>query len=218
MSYPRVFLTLDNCFAVKRWTLPGEWMPAVRDLGVRYVEASTDNECDPFYTGEDHLRDWSEAVRREEARTGVKVVNFCTGYSTYRTVGLLHPDPRVVRRIVDEWIKVMIRVSGRLGAGLGFYLHAFPDSALQEPAVYRELETRLLDTMAEVVEYADRQGAGPIMLEQMYAPHQTPWTISGTLACTSPASGKILSPVFTRRRAYSPPTSKRYGPSYPRSR
>jgi sugar phosphate isomerase/epimerase len=181
MSYPRVYLTLDNCFAVKRWIRPSEWMSVVRDLGVCTVEASTDNECDPFYVGEEHLLEWSEQAAREQERTGLRLVNFCTGYSTYRTVGLLHPDPRVVRRIVEGWIKVMVRVSGTLGAGLGFYLHAFSDSILQDPAAYRRLEAELLDTMVEIVGYAEAQGAGPILLEQMYSPHQTPWTISGSL-------------------------------------
>lgn len=181
MKYPRVYLTLDNCFAVKRWTLPSEWMSVTRDLGIRYLEASTDNECDPFYGGEQYLQDWSDQVRRHQERTGVRVVNFCTGHSTYRTIGLLHPDQRVVRRIVEDWIKVMIRVSGKLGAGLGFYFHAVPDSALQSPELYRQLQERLVGAMAEVIDYAAQQGAGPILLEQMYSPQQTPWTISGSL-------------------------------------
>ncbi|MBN1836809.1 MAG: hypothetical protein JW820_13220 [Spirochaetales bacterium] len=181
MTIPRVYLTLDNCFAVKRWTRPSEWLAIARDLGITCVEASTDNECDPFYTGEEYLQDWSEEVAREQVRTGVRVVNFFTGYSTYRTVGLLHSDERVVRRIVEQWIRVMVRVASRLDAGLGFYFHAFPDSALQHPASYRELERLLVERMAEVARYGFEEGAKRIVLEQMYSPHQTPWTIEGSL-------------------------------------
>ena len=49
MSYPRIYLVLDNCFAIKRWIKPSEWMQIAQDLGFGYVQASTDNEIDPLF-------------------------------------------------------------------------------------------------------------------------------------------------------------------------
>ncbi len=177
--YPRIHLAVDTCFAVKRWTRPDEWARLVRDMGVRCVEASTDVECDPFYVGEEVLADWVREVEQAQARHGLRVVNLFTGWSTYRTIGLVHPDARVQRRILDGWLKPAIGAAARLGAGLGCYLHALPHQALQDPAEYARLESLLVDGMAEAVRCAAERGAGPIALEQMYTPHQIPWTVEG---------------------------------------
>ena len=48
---PIIYLGIDNCFASKRWARPSEWTRVIRDLGLRYVEASADTECDPLYMG-----------------------------------------------------------------------------------------------------------------------------------------------------------------------
>ena len=63
VTIPKVFLTMDNSFATKRWTKPDEWARIIRGLGIRHVEASADTEADPFYCGFDYLRDWLEEVR-----------------------------------------------------------------------------------------------------------------------------------------------------------
>jgi hypothetical protein len=177
---PQVFLTMDNSFATKRWTRPDEWARLIRGLGIRHIEASADTEADPFYCGFDYLRDWLREVRAASAAHGVTVENFYTGYTTYRTLGLAHPDARVRTRVVEEWLKVMARIAVQIPAGLGFYLHAFSEAVLQDPAAYRATTEILYDTLAEVARFAGEQGPVPIIVEQMYTPHQTPWTIEGT--------------------------------------
>ncbi|HSV30514.1 MAG TPA: hypothetical protein VLH40_00625 [Atribacteraceae bacterium] len=176
-KYPRIYLSLDNCFAVKRWISPAEWMRIAEQIGCGYIEVSTDTECDPFYGNQSYLDDWLESVHVAQAQHNVTIANFFTGYSTYRTAGLLHPDDRIRDRLVNDWFKVMIGLAARLEAGLGFYIQAFPNSVLQDPEEYQLFKQRLFETIAGLVRYGALAGSGYLMLEQMYSPHQYPWTI-----------------------------------------
>jgi sugar phosphate isomerase/epimerase len=193
---PKIFLTMDNAFASKRWTKPDEWARVIRGLGICHIEASADAEADPFYCGFDYLGDWLEEVRAASLRHGVKVDNFYTGYTTYRTLGLAHPDARVRARVLNEWLKVMARIAVQVPAGLGFCLHAFSESMLQDPAVYRETTNRVYDMLAEVARFAGEHGPVPIVVEQMYTPHQTPWTIKGTFEYLREVSARSGYPAY----------------------
>ena len=177
--YPKIFLAMDNSFAAKRWTEPDEWARVIRDLGVTCVEASADTEADPFYCGEEYLQGWVNKVLAAQATHGVRVANFYTGYSTYRTLGLGHPSSVIRKRVMDGWLKPMARTVARLKAGLGFYLHAFEEAALQDPARYAVALETLYAELAEISRYAGEIGPVPIVVEQMYTPHQVPWTIPG---------------------------------------
>ena len=179
MTAPRIYLAIDNCFASKRWTRPGEWMRITRELGVNYVEASADNECDPLYADPGYLEDWIRDVQSASAQTGVKVANLYSGHGTYATLGLAHPDRRNQDRIQNQWLKVMITNAARLRAGLGFYCHAFDEATLQDPAAYAAAEEVLYSRLAESAKYAREQDLRFIAVEQMYSPHQVPWTIHG---------------------------------------
>ncbi len=179
MKSPRIHLAVDNCFASKRWTEPAEWMGVIRDLGRRYAEASADNECDPLYTGDSALRKWAEKCRSASALTGVEVANLYSGHGTYATLGLAHTEREIRDRFLDYWLKPMAKMAGELGAGLGFFCHAFPDSVLQDPERYRAAETDLYGRLAELAAYAAGCNCGKIGVEQMYTPHQIPWTVSG---------------------------------------
>lgn len=176
---PRVFLTIDNCFASKRWTRPSQWMELVRQLGLGFVEASADTEADPLYCGEDYMERWVEEVSRCEGASGVKVANLYSGHGTYTTLGLGHTEESVRRRMLEQWVKPMIRAAAGLKAGLGFYCHAFPDEVLQDPDSYAEKLEQLCGQLSEVAAYAKSQGAALVGVEQMYSPHQVPWTIEG---------------------------------------
>lgn len=33
MNYPKIYLVLDNCFAIKRWVEPETWGPLIKQLG-----------------------------------------------------------------------------------------------------------------------------------------------------------------------------------------
>lgn len=179
-EFPRIYLAIDNCFASKRWTQPSEWAELAAELGLCYVEASADNECDPLYTTPQYLEGWIRDVKRAERQAGVSVVNLYSGHGTYTTLGLTHSDPDVRRHILDGWLKVMVRSAGALQAGLGFYCHAFPDAVLQSPELYRQAEEQLYEALTEIVRYGRECGTRTLSLEQMYTPHQIPWTLAGT--------------------------------------
>jgi len=182
MRSPRIHLAIDNCFASKRWTRPREWMEVIRGLGLTCIEASADTECDPLYGGAAVLADWGREVQAAERATGCTVVNLYSGHGTYATLGLTHHDERVRERMLRQWLLPMVDLAADLGAGLGFFCHAFSDAVLQDPAAYRETYTELAARLAEVARHAGRRDlAGRVGVEQMYTPHQPPWTVDGSI-------------------------------------
>lgn len=178
VNYPEIYLAIDNCFASKRWTSPSEWMTLSKDSGINYIEASADNECDPLYTCAEYLADWINQVKLAEAQTGVKVINLYSGHGSYATLGLAHPDPRIKKRMQKNWLGKMIDTAAKLDAGLGFFCHAFPQNILQEPALYYEAEADLIAKLAKLAFRAEERKV-TLGVEQMYSPHQIPWTIEG---------------------------------------
>lgn len=181
MSEPRIYLVLDNCFAIKRWVKPIQWMEIAKEIGFNFIEASTDNEIDPLFSPQDYMEDWFEEVKTAEKATGIKVINFYTGYQTYRTVGLAHSDERVRRRIIENWFKPIIkRIADLKVAGMGFYLFALSDDVLQNQDKYHECMEIIINLLAELSEFSYNNKI-QISVEQMYSPHQPPWTIKGTL-------------------------------------
>jgi hypothetical protein len=130
MIDPKIFLAVDNCFISKRWTRPAEWMNLLRSMGVYFVEASADNESDPLYMGGEFMQRWIQEVKKASESTGVKVANMYSGHGTYATLGLAHHDIAVRERIQHEWIKPLADIAANVGAGIGFYCHAFSDSVL----------------------------------------------------------------------------------------
>lgn len=177
---PRLYLAVDNCFASKRWTTPAEWARLVRDLGLHYIEAGADVEHDPLHLGSAYHRRWPELVREAERDHGVRVANLYSGHGTYTTLGLAHWDPDAAARIRDDWLKAMIDHAAALDAGFGFFVHAFPQTVLDDPSAYRHAREELISALADVATYAAGRMNRPIGLEQMYAPHQIPWTIADT--------------------------------------
>lgn len=189
---PRIFLAIDNCFASKRWTRPEEWIAVIADLGLKYIEASADTECDPLYMGPDYLCDWVEDVKAQSEKAGLRIVNLYSGHGTYATLGLAHTDSRVRERFHHEWVEPLILAAEKLGAGVGFFCHAFNDSVLQDKNEYAARLNELCGRFADLSLFADRHGGTTVGVEQMYVPHQIPWTIQGTLA--------LLKEVYSRTR------------------
>ncbi|MCC8167565.1 MAG: sugar phosphate isomerase/epimerase [Planctomycetes bacterium] len=188
---------MDNCFAVKRWITPGQWLPVIKELGADSVEASTDNEYDPLFAPDGYMDDWVGEVESNADRLGMRVRSFFTGYQTYRTAGLAHPDPRVRDTIKNRWFKPLIRQAERLQADIGFSFHAVHEDDLQSPAAYAARMDSVLDQYAELAAYAREHGGVSLCCEQMYAPYQTPWTIAGTREFLSGVYSRGGNPFYT---------------------
>jgi sugar phosphate isomerase/epimerase len=50
---------------------------------------------------------------------------------------------------------------------------------LQDPARYQEFEATLYKDLAELAAYGKAENLGVLGVEQMYTPHQIPWTVAG---------------------------------------
>jgi hypothetical protein len=148
-------------------------------MGVRFVEASADNEIDPFYSTEIYRGKWLDEVAKASLKTGVNICNLYSGHGTYTTTGLTHEDESVRDHIMNDWIKGMIDTACTLKAGLGFFCHAFNSSILQDKERYYFYLEDLYNRLADLAEYAADQGLKNLGLEQMYTPHQVPWTMNG---------------------------------------
>lgn len=175
---PIIYLGIDNCFASKRWVRPTEWTRVVRDLGLKYVEASADTECDPLYMGPEFTKRWIEDTRDACAKSGIVVKNVYSGHGTYATCGLSHYDPQVTRRFLDQWMKAQVDTAKALGAGFGFFAHGFEELLLQDDKLYVEKLDELYNTLSDLAAYSKTQGVDYVGIEQMYSPHQPPWRIS----------------------------------------
>jgi hypothetical protein len=192
---PRIHLAVDNCFASKRWTKPAEWMQIVHDAGITCIEASADNESDPLYNTPDTLRGWLDDVQEASAKIGGKVVNLYSGHGTYATLGLAHTDVRVRDHIQHHWLEPMIRSAASLGAGLGFFCHAFSQSVLADPQPYAAATADLYTRLAELAVVAESDNV-MISVEQMYSPHQIPWTVSGSQQLLQDVYGRHQAPLY----------------------
>lgn len=178
---PRIYLVLDNCFALKRWVKPLEWMEICAELGFRYVQASTDNEIDPLFSTSDYMDEWFEEAERAQRKTGVQLINFYTGYQTYRTVGLAHFNEGMVEHIRQNWINELIRRASKFGArGMGFSWFALSEEIMQSPKRYAAMEERLVEQLAKIADTARECGDFQVSFEQMYVPYQPPFTIAQT--------------------------------------
>ncbi|MBF0245763.1 MAG: hypothetical protein HQL31_10935, partial [Planctomycetes bacterium] len=177
---PRIYLAIDNCFASKRWCEVDEWMGVVKDLGVKFVEASADNEIDPLYSTREHMKAWTAEVLRSSVRTGIEVVNCYSGHGTYSTLGLAHHDEGVRRHLRDNWMAVMMRTAGSIGAGLGFFAHAFSERVLRQRRSFEEAYSQLIGVLQELRVVAEEENCRTFAIEQMYTPHQVPWTLTGS--------------------------------------
>ena len=192
-KYPQIYLALDNCFASKRWTSPDEWSRLMAKMGVYRAEASADNECDPLYMDSDYLKDWVRAVAKAESETGVKTANLYSGHGTYTTLGLAHADVRVRDRMQNRWLKPLMNSAKRLDAGIGFFCHAFSEQVLQSPPLYAQYEEDLYSRLGQLAAYWGAENDRYVSIEQMYTPHQIPWTVSG--------AKKLIKSVYERSGA-----------------
>lgn len=174
---PRIHLGIDNCFAIKRWTEPEDWARAVKSLGLKYVEAVPDLECEPLLTPADYRRDWIDKVRRVRDEMDVRVVMFYSNDSTYDSIGFSHPDARVREHFVHQWFRNFIEMAAAIGSDVGYYVQATPENMLYSIEGRREAKRMAQECMVEVNRMARDAGVARVALEQMYTPHQPPFCI-----------------------------------------
>lgn len=195
MEYPRIYLTLDNCFAIKRWVSPKDWIPLIQKIGFTSVQASFDNEIDFLFSPDWYVDQWFEELEEQEKRSNLKIDTFFTGYQTYRTAGLGHPNDQMADYLMDEWVKKAIKRLGKRGSHMGMSFFAIPDNVLQDPYEYKNLYNKIVERLREIGRCAEDNGIY-FCIEAMYAPHQPPWTIAGAKRFLSDCANEGKSPVY----------------------
>ncbi len=197
-EYPRIHLVIDNCFAIKRWVRPSEWMRVIREKigNINCVQSSTDMEIDPQFCPDDYTRRWIEEVRKCEHYHGLRLVSFYSGYVTYRSASLLNWDKRYRERFRNNYIFKTIDLAGRFKATAGGALQAFPEELLQDPQKYAEAEKLLLDYSVQCADYAAEKNV-QYAFEQMYTPTQGWWRIADVKRYMSEVYKTRGNPLYT---------------------
>ncbi|MDR1506038.1 MAG: sugar phosphate isomerase/epimerase [Treponema sp.] len=196
MNSTRLYLACDNCFAIKRWIKPSQWIPLIKEIGFSSIEASTDNEMDPLFSTDAYMSDWVKEVLEQEQEHSMKVRSFFTGYQTYRTTGLAHPDQRVRQKIKDGWFIPLINHAKTLQADIGFSFHALQEEVLQDPEKYEAATRMFVKEYAELASIAAKSGV-KLCSEQMYAPYQPSWTVDGTFEFLAAVYAEGGAPLYT---------------------
>jgi sugar phosphate isomerase/epimerase len=138
----RARLGINTCFAVKRWPLPADWAPIVRDeLGLSLVQHSFD-----LVDLDDAVGD-AARVRGAVERDGLELHSTFTGLAAYSSNLLLGPDAGGRDR-AEAWFRRAIEYTRLVGArGTGGHVGALsvPDGAhpTRRAARWDELTARL---------------------------------------------------------------------------
>jgi len=196
IQYPRIHLAVDNCFAIKRWVEPADWMRKVQQIGnIRYIQASTDNEIDPSHSTQAFRDEWVAKVKKCEQEMGLKVVSFYSGYVTYRTVGIASLSNEKRRAMIEKYFKPTVDVAACLGAQVGNTLSAYSDTVLQSPELYQLTTEHIESSLASMTAYAGKKGV-TFSYEQMYTPMQGMWTIDGCISCLRNVYARAGYPLY----------------------
>ena len=177
-KYPRIHLAVDNCFAIKRWVEPRDWMRVIKGLGdISLIQASTDNEIDPAHNTKEYCDEWVNEVKKYEKEYGLKVVSLYSGYATYRTVGIASLCESKRQTMIDRYYKPVVDIAQKLEAQVGNSIGAISEPVLQDPSLFAETEKHLENSLCQMSEYAAGHGV-TFGYEQMYTPTQSMWTIA----------------------------------------
>ncbi len=196
MVYPKVHLAVDNCFAVKRWVRPRDWMKAIEEIGgIRLIQASTDNEIDPAHNTQDFRDEWIDEVRQYERQYGFKVVSFYSGYAQYRTVGIASHSRSKRNAMIELYFKPTVDAAARLGAQVGNTLGAFSEPVLEDPKEFVRAYKDVEDSLVYMTKYAGEKNV-LFGYEQMYTPTQGMWTINGCSEFIKHVSARANAPMY----------------------
>lgn len=215
-KYPKIYLGVDNCFAIKRWVEPKDWISLIKDMGINVGEASFDNEIDFLYSPQWYIDQWFESLMKAEEENNFAVRAFYTGYQSYRTTGFAHFDTKMADNLVLNFFLPVLKKLERTNKFLGLSVHTYPEKVLQDPQKFFDMQSQVIDCYATLVEYSKKHGNTPICVEQMYTPAQAPWTIKTNFEFIEKIYKYTHGPIYTSidvghvtgQKKYSKPTSE----------
>jgi sugar phosphate isomerase/epimerase len=160
----RVRLGITTTFAIKRWPMPADWAPIVRDrLGLCLVQHTLDLVEPPLGTGTVVAR--SGAVRKATAEHGLEIHSTITGRAASVRCLMLHPDREArteARLLLHRAITFTERVGG---VATGGHLGALSSADAHDPDRRRERFAELRAALVTLATDARRAGLEYLVVE-----------------------------------------------------
>ena len=175
-----VDIAISSCFMTRRYEKPESWAKIISDLGFEYVSLDSD-ALDYFYSGDpDYIEKAAKHTRKVFEDSGLKIIDYLTGFAPYRFFGLAHEDAES-RMQMYRWLEGAIKIASLVGAeSVSGRFDAFSVEVLNDPAAYKERYDELLRLYRGLAVTAKKEGLLALGIEQMYVPSLIPYTISGT--------------------------------------
>jgi sugar phosphate isomerase/epimerase len=162
----RLQLGINTCFAVKRWPMPDEWAPIVRDrLDLRLVQHSLDL-VDLHVSGE-RLEVQAAELKKAVAANDLSLPSTFTGLAAYSANLLLAPDA-ADRDAAEDWFRTAISFTARSSArATGGHVGCFSVLDWQSPARRAELWTGMQGSLAALAADARTAGLDYLVVENL---------------------------------------------------
>ncbi|MDQ3397940.1 MAG: sugar phosphate isomerase/epimerase [Deinococcota bacterium] len=167
---------INLSFAVKRWPEPEAWAAFVReDLDLTLVQFSFDL-LEPWWP-EDLTRPLAARVRSAAEANGLTLHSAFVGLAAYTYNALLHPDP-AGREAAKAWYRRAIRLAAEMGApAVGGPVGGLSVRDAARSDTRRVRYEELLESLAELADYAKGQGLEALLVEPTPLPREIPWTV-----------------------------------------
>ena len=160
----QVRLGINTCFAVKRWPLPADWIPIVRDrLDLKLVQHSFDLVPAGSTTAD------AEALAVSVAAAGLALHSTFTGLAAYSDNLLLSPEA-AGRGAAANWFEWAIRWTAAVGGvATGGHVGAFSVADRADPVRRASLWADLQAALLRLSGTASRAGLEYLMVENLAA-------------------------------------------------
>lgn len=171
----KVYLGWNNCWAVKRWPLPEEWIEICRQMNVEYVQFSFDL-LDPK-TSEPALSNMIRRIKDATSEYGIKIHSTFTGLAAYSMNLLTHPDAGMRADALD-WYGRAIEVTSLMDVYVtGGHIAAQSYNDFKNPERKKFIESILIDSVKFLSAYAKSMGLKMLLWEPMPVLREPPATI-----------------------------------------
>ncbi|GAC1566328.1 MAG: TIM barrel protein [Ktedonobacteraceae bacterium] len=159
-------LGINNCFAVKRWPEPEQWVRIVKhELGLDCCQFSFDL-VDPLLH-ETATRTCADAVRELATTHDLFIHSTFTGLAAYSWSQLQHPD-LAMREAAVRWYERAIDFTARLGArGMGGHMGAMSVQDAMNQERKKSLLQELQERLTALSQYAAQAGLTHLLFENM---------------------------------------------------
>jgi sugar phosphate isomerase/epimerase len=187
-------LSINLCFAVKRYLEPGAWARFIaEDLGLSAVQFTFDL-LDPWWPDAER-NTLIQQVVKAAASYGLDIPSAYVGLAHYVPGGLLDPSPDA-RRIAVQWWLRACDVAAALGAhaiGGPLGTMSITDAASRDARARRYRE--LLDSVTEITAHAHAAGLRQFLIEPTPIAREIPSTTGQSRQLITDLTARAAVPV-----------------------